>query len=461
MAENVQDYGAAGDGQSDDTNAIRTAAAAAGSGGVVYFPAGTYVVGKNSNSPLKYDDSWGELTFQGEAYDSTTIRLASGHSSWHFLFQSESGQFPGARFEQLTLDANKSGNGQAPGSHCLYIENGSGTLTLRDTVVANPINAGVLVQDRMSLDVRYTHFKNCGDPSRNAAHAVNPNPDSPQTVLIRDTLFQNTAGADIDVGSDSTNKYVTVEVIRCYSEGSPRFIKLDPENDKTTVRNTRFIGGSGAVASLGIVSNNNNYNCGSLELTDVVIERTDYPGIDLGSGTDISLPGMDTVTIDNVALIDVDNDNFRSPGKRTSTGLYAEAAQLDVGTVSVHDVGSNNDGDALWFWDGASGTIDELRHDGTSKVGNTDGVTVVSAQAGAAPLTPDVVSISDVGPRASTDSAPSDGTSDGSTTTPTYGGYQTPSAGTLDWHVPLNENFQSIEADIQDIAKRLETLEGK
>jgi hypothetical protein len=32
------------------------------------------------------------------------------------------------------------------------------------------------------------------------------------------------------------------------------------------------------------------------------------------------------------------------------------------------------------------------------------------------------------------------------------GGYNTPSQGTLDWHIPLNENFETIESDIQALA---------
>ena len=43
---NVRDYGAAGNGRTDDTGIVQSAiTAAAASGGVVYFPAGTYLVG--------------------------------------------------------------------------------------------------------------------------------------------------------------------------------------------------------------------------------------------------------------------------------------------------------------------------------------------------------------------------------------------------------------------------------
>jgi hypothetical protein len=53
-----------------------------------------------------------------------------------------------------------------------------------------------------------------------------------------------------------------------------------------------------------------------------------------------------------------------------------------------------------------------------------------------------------------------DGSTDsGSTTDHQYGGYQLPEQGSLDWHKPVNQNFADIEADIKDLAKRVDDLE--
>jgi hypothetical protein len=49
---------------------------------------------------------------------------------------------------------------------------------------------------------------------------------------------------------------------------------------------------------------------------------------------------------------------------------------------------------------------------------------------------------------------------DTSTPAAEYGGYSQPQAGTLDWHIPMNENFAAIEEDIKDLARRIENLEG-
>lgn len=64
-------YNAKGDGQSDDTDAIQTALAAAGSagGGVVYLPAGTYVFRR----PVTMRKSG--VILRGDGRGKTTIRI--------------------------------------------------------------------------------------------------------------------------------------------------------------------------------------------------------------------------------------------------------------------------------------------------------------------------------------------------------------------------------------------------
>lgn len=58
-----------------------------------------------------------------------------------------------------------------------------------------------------------------------------------------------------------------------------------------------------------------------------------------------------------------------------------------------------------------------------------------------------------------TDDTTTDDTSDTTDSQTQLGGYKKPTVGTLDWHVPLNENFTDIEEDIQSLADRIQNLE--
>lgn len=74
-----EEYGAVGDGVTDDTAAIRRAIREnVGRGRVLFFPAGTYVV----SGSLEWRDEVGDwqpwLTFQGQGRDVTVIKLADG-----------------------------------------------------------------------------------------------------------------------------------------------------------------------------------------------------------------------------------------------------------------------------------------------------------------------------------------------------------------------------------------------
>ena len=57
---NVKDFGAAGDGKTDDVKAIETACKSASDGGVLYFPKGTYVIGQDLMIPNKFDIAFDE-----------------------------------------------------------------------------------------------------------------------------------------------------------------------------------------------------------------------------------------------------------------------------------------------------------------------------------------------------------------------------------------------------------------
>ena len=94
---NVKDYGATGNGSTDDASAIQSALDAAGSGGRVYFPTGTYKINSYVNIP---SGVW----IYGDGQSSTTILRGSsstgGYSNYTFYFDNQSN----IKISDITLD---------------------------------------------------------------------------------------------------------------------------------------------------------------------------------------------------------------------------------------------------------------------------------------------------------------------------------------------------------------------
>jgi hypothetical protein len=114
---NVKTYGAKGDGVTDDTAAIQAAinAVQAAGGGVVYLPAGTYIVNNSAATALSITGSGVYLT--GDGPGQTIIQTnynAGGTGQLHWLVAWSGGTLPsfGSPTTALTADLN-AGIGQA------------------------------------------------------------------------------------------------------------------------------------------------------------------------------------------------------------------------------------------------------------------------------------------------------------------------------------------------------------
>jgi len=353
--EDVTDHGAAGDGQTDDTQAIREAANSAGPGGTVYFPAGTYLIGADSYNPLNYpgDGSWDGITWKGESYDTTTIKMAGGHDSVYYTgWRFGDGTVTDGTWTQLTLDGNKGGNSHDNSACLLGDGNDAGEIRLTDCVVRDWRGGAIALSGTADLWVADCLFRDQGKATgAGGSHDINVNMRD-ATVEVARTHFKGTAGESIDVGDDSSNDYMTVQADLCLFEGMRSGFKLDPENDTTTINNCRFTGGGYTTVS-GVKANNSDYNCGSVEMNDCLVEGGTWPGVF------VAADDFDDLRLDNVVVSDVDN------GDNVGAGVYAKNASLDVGDLSIRDVGSADTTDAVRFED-CSGTVRRLTYAGTS-----------------------------------------------------------------------------------------------
>lgn len=448
MVKKVTDFGAVGDGSTDDTQAIRKAADAAGPGGTVYFPEGTYLVGSSNRVPFYYpnDGSWNGLTWQGAGAHSVTILMDGGWNKAHMVFRLESSGTPvtDATFQGLTIDGNKQNQGSNAVGLCILTD-ARGLFKMRDCVVKNAYNAGLKLTGDMDADIQYCEFANNGYPS-NGGHAISPNQTSATNTQIKWTLCRDQGGVDIDVGQDKPGvDWQTVSIERCVLRDSYRgSLKLSPENALTTVRNTQMLGNSNT--EMPVKENPDDVPVGTVVLDDVLIDGACWAGIYM------PVPGQ--MELYDVAIKNVNADD------RVCGGFFIDGMNLTGGTVSVHNVGPNADGDAVHFAD-ASGSIEKLVYGGTSAPSNWRDQGVIKQAVSGAPLQPDVAQEAEVGPRLDgTDN--SNGTDSGSSDIDPakYGGYHTPEAGTVNWHSPLNENFTKIEEDLLDLVQRIQALEG-
>jgi parallel beta-helix repeat protein len=121
---NVKDFGAAGDGVTDDVAAITAADAVAGSSfATVYFPAGTYIIGSEW-SPRSNRLYRGDATLKRKA--STNIRVWFGNG------------ISDATFEGLVFDGNKANQAALSGSTAAGVQCSNCTdLTIRGCRVVN------------------------------------------------------------------------------------------------------------------------------------------------------------------------------------------------------------------------------------------------------------------------------------------------------------------------------------
>jgi len=108
----VKQYGAKGDGVTDDTAAIQvTIDAVPADGGTVWFPAGTYIV---SPTATKFIRIKGNLTFAGVGA-SSVLKIKDGNGDWYMLFSPTnlSTRVDHTTFQDLAFDSNIQGNSTA------------------------------------------------------------------------------------------------------------------------------------------------------------------------------------------------------------------------------------------------------------------------------------------------------------------------------------------------------------
>lgn len=187
----VSDYGATGDGTTDDTAAINNACAdAAVAGGTVFVPNGTYIVSRQANNLCVV--VYSNTTLLGESREGAIIRLNSGQlASTRPIVLGDGTGVTDVAIRNLTIDGNKANNpdNDEHGS-AIFMYQYSSRLYFADLIIHdNTGDAFDLYEGAQFVTIERCY---CHD---NLWMGVNLNEGYQQHIWIRDCQFVNNGNA--------------------------------------------------------------------------------------------------------------------------------------------------------------------------------------------------------------------------------------------------------------------------
>ena len=164
---NVQDYGAVGDGSTDDTAAINDAIADATTGDTVLIPATAddYLVSAGNRAAVDFTGVADDVTITGEGPGSR-LRMddvTDGKNQWVLGAEADKGALSGITIRRLTLDGNRDENGdKSTAGFNLYPGGGGHDVRIEDVICENCAGTGFSNRGASELTLRRVTSRNNG-----------------------------------------------------------------------------------------------------------------------------------------------------------------------------------------------------------------------------------------------------------------------------------------------------------
>jgi len=312
---NVQDYGAVGDGNSDDTAAINDAIADAGTGDTVLIPATAddYLVSTDNRAAVDFTGVADDVTITGDGPGSSLKMddVTDRNNQWVIGAEADRGSLSGITVRKLTLDGSREVNGnESTMGFNLYPGGGGHDVRAEDLLLENCAGTGFAVRGAGSVTLRRITSRNNGQHGFDLTGAG----ESP------DTDAQSLKSVDNDgVGIDFHNGTHVVTDVYCDSN-----------------RSGTKMGASGGAADSVTLRNANLRNArGNSGFRETMPD---------GTNTD--------VTLDTVQVIDAELHGFR----------LSNAANYDITEILTDSTGYGPQNRApIYITDSASVDADIVR----------------------------------------------------------------------------------------------------
>jgi hypothetical protein len=363
---NVQEYGAVGDGQSDDTAAIQDVLDDVADGDTVYLPAGDYLVSRSDwgGGPiLTVPTDVTDLTIVGDiGYNETRIFVAEReyNDGRHFAIMRipvNTSVVEGLKIRNLTFDGNRppGDNPQythgvqfypsgAGGGHDALVENcwfenfsGAAVVCREGRVTLNRITS---VNNRQNFGVSEEDDSTAGTDRYG--------------VTIRNSVSKNADWVGID-----HNRGGRVRVANVYSENNGHSgLKTTKDNRRTRIEHVTFQSEKYHSAVRTNISTTADIPDPPLDISMDTVAIRDA----LGGG--IYLSGDDS-SVQNSALIDGPVEIRNCGGASNGGGSYGGLTVHGAGGGSVEELRiiGTQEGPAVWFDANHEFTIGTLYHD--------------------------------------------------------------------------------------------------
>ena len=364
----LTDHGAAVDGLTDDTEALRDAIEAATPNGFLKLPPGEILIGSEQTDAITLEARHRGLTIRGSGPDRTRLKMAPGHESVHrgiLIASSVPTDSESINIEHLTLDGQGLEQDFNIGTGIVVEPNGGEgrRMVVRNCVIRDWAVNGLSLREpgtriygsSMLLNGRKQEAVT-GRDGHGVAAGVGDNPNGEN--VIQGCLFRGNTGA----GADNAGGNMTIR--DCVITECGYGVKQNDTTGTQVIENTRI---TDLRTEPGIYNIPPDEVGGDLVLDTVLMEDLQWAGIDL--------PARGTLSGDRIVVKRTDLGSHQGAGVL----VRDEGRELDIGEMSVH---GTTGGTALRF-ERSTGSIERLVHGNNDEgLGETSDVEIGSLESG-------------------------------------------------------------------------------